>query len=88
MRQFGDFGMPKDGDAVFIHNSALDMRGMPISLFGVFKTLPGALVCGLMILFLMGLRGQTMRMSGRVVQFGSSLMILVMRSVVITRRHA
>jgi len=60
---------------------------MPVSLLGMLKSLPGALLPGLMILFLMGLRSATMRVGGTVVQLGGSLMIFVVGSVVITSRH-
>jgi hypothetical protein len=44
----------------------------------VFKSLPGAFLPGLMILFLMGFRSAEMSMGGTVVQLGSLLMIFVM----------
>ena len=79
--------MPKDRDAVFIYSILVRLRGMLVSLVGVFKSLPGVLLPGFVILFLMGFRGAAMRMGGAIVQLGSSLMILLMRSVVITSRH-
>jgi hypothetical protein len=87
MRQLGDFGMPKDRDAVFIHSATLDLRSMPISLLGMFQSPSGVLLPALMILFVMGLSGAAVRVGGSVVQLGGSLVILVMRSVVITSRH-
>ena len=42
------------------------------------------LFTGLVILFLMSFGGSTMCVGGSIVQLGSSLMIIVMRSVVIT----
>jgi hypothetical protein len=53
----------------------------------MFKSLSGGLLSGLVILFLMGFRSATVRVGGAVVQLGGSLMILVMRSVVVTNRH-
>jgi hypothetical protein len=79
--------VPKDREAVFIHSVPVHLLGMLVSLLGVFKSLPGALLPGLMILFLMGFRGAAMSMGGTVVQLGGLLMIFVMRSVVITSRH-
>jgi hypothetical protein len=50
-------------------------------------SLPGLLLTGFVVLFLMGFSGTTMRAGGAVVQIGSSLMVLVMRSVFVTVRH-
>jgi hypothetical protein len=58
-----------------------------VSPLGVLKGLPGVLLPGLVILLLMGFRSATMGVGGAIVQLGSSLMILVMRSVVIASRH-
>ena len=87
MSQLGDVLVPKDRDAVFIHSVPVRLLGMLVSLLGVLKSLPGVLLPGLVILFLMGFRSATMSVGGAIVQLGSSLMILVMRSVVITSRH-
>jgi hypothetical protein len=87
MRQPGDIGVPEGYDAVFIYGVAVHLRSMPVSLFGVFQSLPGNLLPGFVILLLMGFRRGTMRVGCAIVQLGSSLMILVMRSVVITSRH-
>ena len=57
------------------------------SLLGVFQSLPGEPLPGLVILFLMGSRGTTMSVGGIVVQFCGTLMIFVMRSVAIACRH-
>jgi len=59
---------------------------MPMSVFGVLQGLPGILVSRQVILFSL-LLADTMGMRGAVVQFGGSLMILVMGSVVITSGH-
>ena len=63
------------------------LLGMLVSLLGVLQSPPGALLPGLVILFLMGFRGATMSVGGAIVQLGGPLMIFVMRSVVITSRH-
>ena len=87
MSQRGDVLVPKDGDAVFIHSCPVRQFGMLVSFLGVLESLPGALVPGFVILFFMGFRGATMSVSGAIVQFGGTLMIFVMRSVVISSRH-
>jgi hypothetical protein len=87
MGQYGDLGVAKDGDAVFIHGNSAHLLGMPVSILGMFQSLPGPLLPGLMILFLMGFRGTAMSVGRTVVQLGGSLVIFVVRSVVITSRH-
>jgi hypothetical protein len=87
MSQRGDVLVPKDGDAVFIHSGLMRLLGMLVSFLGVLKSLPGALLPGLVILLLMGFRGAAMSMGGLIVQLGGALMIFVVRSVVIARRH-
>ena len=82
-----DVLVPEDRDAVFIHSVPVRLLGMPVSLLGVLESLPGALLPGLVILFLMGFRGATVSVGGTIVQLGGPLMIFVMRSVVITSRH-
>jgi hypothetical protein len=42
---------------------------------------------GLVTLLLVRIRGSAVSVGGTLVQFGSSLMILVVRSVVMTSRH-
>ena len=79
--------MPKDREAVFIHSVPVHLLGMLVSLLGVLKSLPGVFLSGLVILFLVRFRGSAMSMGGTLVQLSGSLMILVMRSVVIARRH-
>ncbi len=78
MGQLGDLGMPKDCDAVFTHNSPPHLRNMLIGPFGMFQSLPGTLLPGLVILLLIGFRSTAMSVSGPVVQLGSSLVILEM----------
>jgi len=78
MSQGRDVLVPKDREAVFIHSAPVRLPGMLVSLLGVFKSLPGALLPGLMILFLMGFRGAAMSMGGAIVQLGGFLMIFVM----------
>jgi hypothetical protein len=87
MGQFGDIVVAKGCDAVFIDSASAHLRGVLVSPVGVFQSLPGVFLPGLAILFLMGFRSATMRVGGKIVQFGGSLMILVMRSVAITSRH-
>jgi len=87
MSQFGNIIMPESRDAMFIDRFGRRLLGMQVGLFGMFKSLPGLLLAGLVILFPMGFRGATMRVGGAVVQIGSSLMVLVMRSVFVTSRH-
>jgi hypothetical protein len=87
MSQCGDVLVPKGGDAVFIYRGPMRLLGMLVSFLGVLKSLPGALLPGLVILLLMGFRGAAMSVGGAIVQLGGALMILVMRSVVIASRH-
>ena len=61
-----------------IHSVPVRLLGMLVSLLGMFKSLPGVLLPGLVILFLMGFRGSTMGVGGTIVQLSGSLMILVM----------
>jgi hypothetical protein len=82
-----DLLVPKSRDAVFIHRSPMNRLSMLVSLLGVLKVSPGRLLPGLVILFIVGFRGSTMRVRGAILQLGSSLMIFVMRSVLVTRRH-
>ena len=79
--------MPKRRDAVFIHSVWVSLPGTLVSLWGVLQSLPGALLAGLMILFLMGFLSARMSVGGAFVQLGGPLMILVMRSVIVTGRH-
>ena len=69
--------MPKDRYAVFIHNVPVRQLGVPISILGVLKSLPGALLPGFVILFLMGFRRAAMRVGCTIVQLGGPLMIFV-----------
>ncbi len=87
MRQLGNLVVAKSRHAVFIHSLPMGLLGTSMSLLGVLKSLPGNLVPCTVILFLMGFSSAAMRVRRPVVQLGSSLMILVMRSVVITSRH-
>jgi hypothetical protein len=57
-----------------------------VGLFGVLEGLPGMLVCAEVFLLPMFLTG-AMGMGGEVVQFSSPLVIFVVGSVVIARRH-
>ena len=82
-----DILVPKDRNAVFIHGSPMHLPSLLKSLLGVFQSLPGELLPGLMILLLMGIRRTTMSVGGIVVQFCGTLMIFVMRSLAIACRH-
>jgi hypothetical protein len=85
--QRGDILVPEDRDAVLVHSGPVRLLAMPMSLLGVLQSLPGALMPGLVILLFVGFGGATMSVGGAIVQLGSPLMILVMRSVVVTSRH-
>ncbi len=85
MSQHGDVLVPEGRDIVFIHSVPVRLPGMLVRLLGVLQSSPGELLPGFVFLFLMGFRGTTMSVGGAIVQLGSSLMILVMRSVVIAR---
>ena len=87
MGQFGDIAVSKGGDAVLVHGVQVRLLAMLVSDLGMLKRLSGTLMPGLAILFLMGFRGAAMRVGGEIVQLGRSLVILVMRSVVVTRGH-
>jgi len=81
IRQGRDVGMAKSGDAVA--SSGLSVL---VSALRMLQSFPGILVSSQMILFSL-LRRDTMGMRGDVMQFGGSLVILVMRSAVITSGH-
>jgi hypothetical protein len=73
-----DVLVPKDREAVFVYRGPVRLLGMLVSLLGMLESLPGALLPGLMILFLMGFGGTTMSVGGAIVQLGGALMIFVM----------
>jgi hypothetical protein len=87
MRQHCDILVPEDRYAVFIHSVPVRLLGVLVSFLGVLKSLPGALLSGLVVLFFVGFRSATMSVGGTIVQLGGSLMIFVVRSVVIASRH-
>jgi hypothetical protein len=87
MSQRRDVLVPEDREAVFVHSGPMRLLAMPMGLLGVLQGLPGALMPGLVVLFLMGLGGATMSVGGAIVHLGRPLMIFVMRSVVVTSRH-
>ena len=87
MRELSNIVVPKDCHAVFVHSARSHLLGLPMSLLRVLGRLSGPFLSGLVILFLMGFRRATMCVGGAVVQFGSPLVILVMRSVVIACGH-
>jgi hypothetical protein len=72
---------------MFIHSVPMRLLGEFVGLLAVFKSLPGELLPGLVILLVMGYRGTPVSVGSKVVQLSGTLMILVMRSVVITSRH-
>jgi hypothetical protein len=78
MSQSCDVLVPKGRDAVFIHSIPVRLLGLLVSLFGVLKSLPGALLPSLVILFLMGFCSTTMSVGGTIVQLSSPLMVFVM----------
>ena len=63
------------------------LLGLLMRFLGMFESLPGELLPGEVILLLMSYSGTSVSVRGKVVQFRGSLMILVVRSVVITSRH-
>jgi hypothetical protein len=67
MSQRRNLLMPKDRESVFIHRAGVCQFTLPVRLLGVLKSLPGALLAGLVILLLMGFRGTTMSVGGGVV---------------------
>ncbi len=73
--QCGDFVVPKKRDAVFV---PMHLVGMLVSVLGVFKSLPGEFLPGLVILFAVGFRSATMSVGGNIVQLSGLLMIFVM----------
>ena len=87
MSQRCDVVVTKPGNAVFIHRVSMRLLGMLVSFLGVLQSLPGEFLPGLVILLFMSFRSAAMCVGRAIVQFGGSLMILVMRSVVISSRH-
>jgi Na+/citrate or Na+/malate symporter len=87
MSQDCDVLVPEHGDAVLVQKAPVRLFGLLVSLLGVLQSLPAALLPGFMILFVMGFGGATVGVRGNVMQFGGPLMVLVMRSVVITSGH-
>ena len=84
MSQGRNVGMPESGDAMSHRSASLSIvpRGLR-----VLKSLPGVFPSDLVILLFVRIRGSAVSVGGTLVQFGSSLMILVVRSVVMTSRH-
>src|ERR1035441_10190533 len=80
--QDGDIFVPEGRDAM-PHRNCLRML---MSLLGVLQRLP-PLRLPRQVILLIVLFGNTMHVRGLVVQFGGSLVVLVVRSVVIARRH-
>src|ERR1035438_9393872 len=80
--QDGDIIVPEGGDAM-PHRNRLSML---MGHLGVLQRLPRVLLPRQVILLIV-LFGNTMHVRGLVVQFGGSLVVLVVRSVVIACRH-
>jgi hypothetical protein len=72
---------------MFIHSVPMRLLGEFVGLLAVFKSLPGELLPGLVILLVMSHRRAPMSVRRKVVQLSGALMILVMRSVVIALGH-
>jgi len=87
MRQRCDFHVPKGRDALPIYGLPVRLQGLPISLLRVLQRLSGTLLAGLAVLLFMRLRGAPMSVGGIIVQLSGSLVILVVRSIVLTSRH-
>src|SRR5579862_4637210 len=87
MRQRRYVLVAKHHDAVFVHGALVRLPGPFVRLLGVLQSSPGELLPGLVILLLMCFGGAAMSMGGKVVHFRGSLMVLVMRSVVVTCGH-
>ena len=81
MGQRRDFIMPEGCDAMTGHRLRRLVRS-----FRMFERLPGVLVSGLMFRLPLLFPG-AVGVGGKVVQFGGALMIFVVGSVVISRRH-
>ena len=88
MRQCGDVVVPESRDAVTDRGTVTrrSRLGMSVGLLGVLKRLPGMLLPGKMILVAV-LCGNPMGVGRIVVQFGGKLMVLVVRSIVISSGH-
>jgi hypothetical protein len=87
MRQRGDVRMSKDPEAVLIHRLPVRQLTVLLSVSRVFKGLSGDLTPCLVVLLFVGFRGAPMRMGRNVMQLGGPLVVLVVRSVVVTSRH-
>ena len=81
MGQCSDFSVPEGCDAVSSHRLRHLVRP-----FGVLEGLARMLVSAEVVVFSM-LLGDTMGVRRTVVKFGGTLVVLVMRSVVMARRH-
>jgi hypothetical protein len=79
-----DLIVPKDRDAMLIRRAPVRLLGLPESLLGVLKSSPAELSPCLVILFFMRFRGTAVSVRRAVLQLSGPLVVLVMRSVVIT----
>lgn len=82
MREGRDVGMPEGGNSM----SDGSRLAVLVSFVGMFERLARMLVPAQVIL-LSVLPGHTVGVGGAVVQFGGSLVVLVVRSVVVTSGH-
>ncbi len=83
MSQSSDVIVSKHADAVAGHGR----QRVLMSASGMLQCLPGPLVSRLVILFPLLLIRHAMGMRRAIVQFGGALMIPVMGSIVVARRH-
>ena len=83
MRASGDFGVPESGALLLLLNLGGTLKGGS----RVLERLPRSLLARQMFLLSVLLGGAAVRVRGPIVQFRGTLVILVMRSIVITRRH-
>ena len=83
MRASGNFGVSESGALRFLVN----LHGPLKCVSRMFQRLPRSLLARQMILLAVLFGRTAMRVRRALMQFRSPLMILVMRSVVIARRH-
>jgi hypothetical protein len=88
MSEGGNVIVPECGDAMSQHGVPRRSRlSMLMGFVRLFQSLPWVLVSRQVILLTVVLLGSTMSMRGGVVQFGGSLVVFVVGSVVISSGH-
>jgi hypothetical protein len=87
MGQRGDIRATEHGETVLIHGLPVRPLALLVSVLRVLQSLSGKFMAGLVVLLSMGLRGAPVRLGREVVQLGGPLVVLVVRSVVVTSRH-